>query len=127
MQRRLDFARALAVATLSPLLTRLRPALLARILEPKRVPTATHPTALADAERALAVTGRLLRHTCYTRGVTRFYLLRRSGFDAALVFGLDPTSPRHDGHCWIVLGGEPYREPAGEIDRFVPTWSIGAL
>jgi hypothetical protein len=124
--RRLELARALGVAALSPALTRLSPERLARVLEPRALPAVERPDALAAVERALALTGRVLRHTCYTRGITRYYVLRRSGFDVSLVFGVEPGPEARDGHCWIVLDGSVYREAVDPSTRFVAVWTVGA-
>ena len=78
-------------------------------------------------ERALDITSRGIRHTCYTRGITRYFLLRRSGFAVALVFGIDVAAETPDGHCWIVLDGSLYEESPLLIERFTPVWTIGAV
>jgi len=116
---------ALAVATLSPLVARLSPERLARVLEPSSAPSEERASAPPAVERALGVTGRFIRHTCYTRGITRYYVLRRAGYAVSLVFGLDPHSAARDGHCWIVLDGSIYLEPTDPTVRFVPVWSVG--
>ena len=124
MRSRLELVRALAIAMASPLIARLPPRRLARLLEPSgggtRTPGPFPP--LREVERALALSGRLLRHSCYTRGITRYFVLRRSALDVDLVFGLDSASG--DGHCWLLLNGEPYREPSPPEERFVPVWRI---
>lgn len=115
--------RPLAVAALSPLVGRLSPDRMARLLEsvPRGGPDGRAP---ADAERALALSGRLMRHTCYTRGITRFVTLRRAGFDVALVFGVDTRPDGLGGHCWIELESAVYREVEDPLERFAPVWRI---
>ena len=70
-------------------------------------------------EQALGVTRRFIRHTCYTRGITRYYVLRRAGFDLSLVFGIERNTASRYGHCWIVLDGNVYLEPNDPTERFV--------
>jgi hypothetical protein len=41
--------------------------------------------------------------SCLTRSVIRAVLLRRSGVDARVAFGLNKSGERLDGHCWVVL------------------------
>lgn len=68
-------------------------------------------------ERVLWWTRRPLRHTCLTRGLTRYYFLRRAGADVRLVFGVSPADGT--GHCWIVRDGQIYREPTDPDLQFV--------
>ena len=124
MRERLLLARSVAVALASPGLARLPPRRLARVLHTGSEGEAGDASAPAAAERALALTARLIRHTCYTRGITRYLLLRRGRSDIALVFGVDAASPAHDAHCWIVLDGSPYLEPEDPAHRFVPVWRV---
>src|SRR4051794_33698398 len=72
-------------------------------------------------ERGLGISGRAMRHTCFTRGLTRFYFLRRAGADVELVFGMRSNG---EGHCWIRLDGALYREPSASEELFTPTYSI---
>jgi transglutaminase superfamily protein len=122
---RLEALRSLAVAVSSPTLARLSPERLARVLEPRTTPTDRRPSALSAVEQALGVTSRFIRHTCYTRGITRYYVLRRAGFDVSLVFGIERETASPGAHCWIVLDGEVYRESVDPTERFVRAWAIG--
>jgi Transglutaminase-like superfamily len=126
VRKGLLLARSVAVALASPGLARLPPRRLAGVLQMRSGGEARDASAPAAAERALAITARLIRHTCYTRGITRYLLLRRGRSDVALVFGIDASSPVHDGHCWIVLDGGPYLEPEDPAHRFVPVWRVGS-
>ena len=123
MRKALELVESLFVAAGSPLLARLPPERLARTLEPRRATAAISPSAPAAVERALGITGRMIRHTCYTRGITRYFLLRRSGYPVSLRFGIDPAHKR-DGHCWIVLNGSPYLETDDPAERFAAVWTI---
>lgn len=122
--RLLLHTRALAVALASPLIARLPPHRLERVLQMADGGEAPDPAAPAAAERALAVTGRLIRHTCYTRGITRYLLLRRGQPGLSLVFGVEAAS--REGHCWLLLEGRPYLEDEDLDPRFVAVWHVGA-
>lgn len=89
------------------------------------MPAHERPSAFHAVEQALGATSQFIRHTCYTRGITRYYVLRRAGFDVSLVFGIDRNTASPDGHCWIVLDGNVYLEPNDPTERFVRTWAIG--
>ena len=117
-------AQAVAVALASPLIARLPPRRLERVLRIADGGGAPDTAAPAAAERALALTGRVIRHTCYTRGITRYLLLRHGRSGLSLVFGLDALS--REGHCWLLLDGRPYLEGDGPHPRFVPVWHVGA-
>jgi transglutaminase superfamily protein len=116
-----------AVALAAPLLARLDLPRLYRCLEPSpRSPRLAPP----DPGRVIAVFGRrmdrvirwgkpLVRAGCLTRGITGYYILRRSGLDVALCFGVDPKhGPGVLGHCWLVFGGEPVLEAANPLAAY---------
>ena len=127
MRRVLGLGFAVAVAVASPAAARLTPRRLARLLGRGATTASPREHARDEAELALRMTSRLLTHTCYTRGITRFAVLRRAGFDVRLVFGVDVSSDVPDGHCWIVLDGRPYQEPGDPAVRFTPVWSVGGV
>lgn len=54
---------------------------------------------------------RVVPDTCLYRALTRYAILRRSGYAAKFVMGMDPK-PRADlvAHAWVELGGVPYQE-----------------
>ena len=93
---------------------------LERLLEPRK----TYPSAesadvapvFAYVDAAVLVGRPVIRSGCLTKGVTRYYVLRRAGIDVALCFGLgqlgalaDPNGSVH-GHCWLVKEGMPFLE-----------------
>ena len=103
---------ALVLAT--PLLARLSPLRLRRVLSyaiaapwPRR---ASPEEARAQVERAIGIAARLRTQTCLTRGISRYVVLRRAGLAVELVFGLGAPSGRFEGHCWLELEGRPYLE-----------------
>ena len=111
---------ALVLAT--PLLTRLRPRRLCRVLSlvASRDRTARRDAVAATArvDRALAIAERVQRQTCFTRGISRFLVLRRAGLPVELVFGLGPRDGDFAGHCWLELDGEPHLEPEDPRELF---------
>jgi len=46
-----------------------------------------------------------LLNTCLTRSVIRCRLMRETGIDARVVFGLDRRGEALAGHCWVVWEG----------------------
>jgi Transglutaminase-like superfamily len=108
-------AQVLGIAALIPVLMRFPLKRVQDLLEPSgALPEpdgARERHALALASLAVDFGRPVLRRTCLTRGITRYYALRRAGVDLALVFGLgQATSAKVDGHCWLVKGGEPFLE-----------------
>jgi Transglutaminase-like superfamily len=75
-------------------------------------------------ERVLARLRPVTRHTCYARGVTRYYFLRRAGADVRLVFGLGTVQGAYEGHCWVEQSGEPYREPRDPRPIFTSVYAV---
>ena len=99
----------------SPLLARLRPRRLSRVLSlvaarAGRLPRRDTRVAVARVDRALAIAARVRPQTCLTRGISRFVVLRRAGLPVELVFGLGPQDGDYAGHCWLELDGAPYLE-----------------
>src|SRR5205809_46056 len=52
----------------------------------------------------------LVRPGCLTRGITRYWLLRRAGVDVSLCFGARLVEGRFEAHCWIDRDGRPILE-----------------
>src|SRR5687767_10141187 len=108
LHRLLRAARVVAFAALVPLITRLPLERQAALLEPRRPPA-------PDTERAawleanldhLLATGRpLVRPGCLTRGLTRYFFLRRAGIEVRLAYGIGEVDGRTEGHCWLVRDG----------------------
>jgi hypothetical protein len=127
MLRRLAIrARVLAFLAVAPLLARLRPPALERVLEPRRPRSADarDPAVAAHVEAVLARAGRLAGASCLTRGVTRYYFLRRAGLPVTLCFGLGWLDGEMAGHCWLMQDGEPFLEPRDPRDVFTETYRI---
>jgi hypothetical protein len=66
----------------------------------------------------------LVRRGCLPRGITRFRFLRRAGIPVSLRFGIGEIAGRLEGHCWLVLGGEPFAEPRDPRLIYTETWRI---
>jgi hypothetical protein len=76
---------------------------------------------------ALRVGRPLVRRGCLTRGITLYYFLRRAGADVRLCFGLGAVDggDGFDGHCWLVLAGEPYLEPRDPRPLYTEMYRFG--
>lgn len=110
------FARVFLFAASVPILMRLKLATVASVLEPNRGPNAVDPNLvtriLAYVETVIRRGNPLVRPGCLTRGLTRYYFLRRAGLDVSLHFGIGRNGKQGEfvGHCWLVREGEPYFE-----------------
>jgi hypothetical protein len=124
--------RAMSVASIYTGATLLAQALELRIRLARRVPNVPLPQILteltpanlppvsrspSDVWRVLRLVEALCRRmrvvpdSCLYRALTRYALLRRSGYAAKFVMGMDPR-PREDltAHAWVELDGSPYQE-----------------
>jgi hypothetical protein len=118
----------LAFLAAAPLLVRLRPATLEWVLEPRR-PRAgglREREVAAHVEAVLALTGRLAPANCLTRGLTRYYFLRRAGVPLTLCFGVAWLDGEFAGHCWLLRGGEPFLESRDPRRVFAEAYRIPA-
>jgi hypothetical protein len=103
------------VAAVVPLLMRLPLDWLHRLLEPRRPGApASHfrQVEVLEVVNKVLERGRpVLRTSCLTRGITRYYFLRRTGLNVALAFGVGaPTRTDTTGHCWLVKDDAPFLE-----------------
>ena len=127
------FARSFGFALVLPLLLRLSLPRLKALLEPGAAPGVVEPDAreriVASVQAMLRAGAPLIRPGCLTRGVTLYYFLRRAGVDVALCFGMGrghDTADGFDGHCWLVLAGEPYLEPRDPRPLYTEMYSFSA-
>jgi transglutaminase superfamily protein len=108
------FLRIFAVAAAVPYLMRLKLPKVGGVLEPGRDPVAVPEDRVRKitgfVERAIRHGKPLVRQGCLTRGLTRYYFLRRAGMDVALCFGMGRLDKGFMGHCWLVKDGEPFLE-----------------
>ncbi len=61
---------------------------------------------------------------CLVRGMTLYYFLRRMSYDVTLQFGVGEVSGRIQGHCWLLLDGEPFLEKCDPRDLFGEIYHI---
>jgi hypothetical protein len=100
-------------------------ALLTRVPARSQPPPATVERLAALVALAPRVGRPLVRSGCLTRGVTLFWFLRRAGLDVELCFGLDAARrDRPDGHCWLLLDGEPFLEASDPRPRFAELYRL---
>jgi hypothetical protein len=68
--------------------------------------------------------GPFVRPGCLTRGVTRYYFLRRDGIDVSLCFGMGRVNGDFVGHCWLVRDGLPFMETHDPRPRYAEMYRI---
>jgi hypothetical protein len=104
----------IAFASLVPMLTRLKPAHLQRILvhRPTAVPASpeTEVRIVEHFHLARRIGRPLVGTGCLTRGLTLCYFLRRAGVDVSLCFGMGKIDGEFLGHCWLTRMGIPFLE-----------------
>ena len=101
--------------TFLPFLLRLPLARQAALLEPRRVPPPPSPARIeriTDLVTAVVQLQRLIPANCLPHGLARYYFLRRAGAPVELCYGAGREEHgEFIAHCWLLLEGEPYREP----------------
>jgi hypothetical protein len=122
------FLRVFAFAAAVPYLLRLKLPRVARALESHR-----NPSVLSEGSAGKIVSfveiairhGRpFVRSGCLTRGLTRYYFLRRAGMDVALCFGMGRLDNDFMGHCWLVSDGKPFLEIEDPRPRYIEMYRI---
>jgi hypothetical protein len=115
-------------ASIVPLLMRLRPQSLNRILYRRPGSSEVSSTAIAEIVRhyqlARAVAAPIVRNNCLTRGMTLCYFLRRAGLDVSLTFGMGRMGDRFAGHCWLTESGAPFLEQPDPRPLYAEFFSI---
>ena len=106
------FVRVFLFAASVPLLLRLKLAALETLVEPRHTPPAPSKGELDKivicVDHALMVGRPLIRPGCLTRGVTRYYFLKRAGAEVSLCFRMAKVGDEFVGHCWLTNRGEPF-------------------
>ena len=122
------FLRIFAFAAAVPYLLKLKLSRVGGVLEPGRNAVAvqedTARRITAYIEIAIRRGQPLVRRGCLTRGLTRYYFLRRAGVDVALCFGMGRRDEEFMGHCWLVKDGEPFLEVEDPRTRYVEMYRI---
>lgn len=106
LELRIRLSRRVPKVPLPQLLEELTPA-----LPPTPLVTLSELGRALRVVEALCRRSHLIPDTCLYRALTRYTLLRRSGYAAQFIMGMDPR-PREDltAHAWVELDGAPYRE-----------------
>ena len=127
------FARVFLFAAALPLLFRLKLPLVTRLLDAR---TGGGDATAAPQEQDFIIrciewamlAGRpLIRPNCLTRGVTRYFFLRRAGVNVSLCFGAAWRQGEFiaaPGHCWLVKEDKPYLEMRDPLLCFVPIYTL---
>lgn len=125
-------ARVLLFGLAVPLLLRLKLERLAAWIEPSS--SSSPSPRRGDRAAAEALTRRIdfwlragrpfVRSGCLPRGLTQYRFLRRAGFPVSLRFGIGELKDKLDGHCWLVLDGEPLAERRDPRPLYTETWRI---
>jgi hypothetical protein len=107
------FLQILFFAAVVPILLRLKLWRVEALLEPRiqAMEVRDRVEQIAAYVEIAIREGRPLIHAgCLTRGVTRYYFLRRDGMDVSLCFGVGRLQEEFVGHCWLVKDGLPFLE-----------------
>jgi len=122
------FLRVFTFAAIVPYLLRLKISSVARVLEPDTEPSAVPEDRVrrivSYIETAIGHGRPFVRPGCLTRGLTRYYFLRRAGMDVALCFGMGRHDTEVIGHCWLVKNGEPFLEVEDPRPLYVEMYRI---
>jgi hypothetical protein len=65
-----------------------------------------------------------LRRTCLRRCLLLSHLLRRSGLEVFVAFGVDPLEAGWEGHSWLTLQGRPFLEGEEERRTYAPIFTL---
>ena len=126
------FLRIFAFATAVPYLLRLKLSRVAGLLELGGNSFTTHvhednvKKVAACVELVIARGRPIVRPGCLTRGLTRYYFLRRAGMNVTLCFGMGRVDSKFIGHCWLTRGGEPFLELEDPRPRYVEVYRISS-
>jgi hypothetical protein len=122
------FLRVLVFAAFVPHLMRLKLAIVARAVEPNTDPSSVDDDTVrriaSYVELAIRYGKPFVRPGCLTRGLTRYYFLRRAGMDLALCFGVGRHEQGFIGHCWLTSDGVPFLEGEDPQNRYVVMYRI---
>jgi hypothetical protein len=124
--------QVIAFASSVPLLMRLSPRTLERLLGHRRRPVAKqadHEVAriVRHLRMASRVASPLVRSGCLTRGLTLYYFLTRAGVEVSLCFGMGRVDGQFRGHCWLTRGGAPFLERQDPRPLYAHVFSIPSV
>jgi len=108
--------------------------LLFRRVETLYPPPPPGPPPRFDPEKAaiaVALTEKLLRarwfpvrRTCLRRALILANLLRRSGVETEIGFGVGPESDDLKGHAWLVRDGDPFLESGEDLAEYACVFTL---
>jgi len=121
------FLRVLLFAAVVPYVLRLKISRVAGVLEPGSDPSEVSDRRVKKisdfVERAILDGKPFVRSGCLTRGLTRYYFLRRAGLDVTLCFGMGGSERDFMGHCWLEKDGRPFLE-GEDTQRYVEMYRV---
>ncbi len=124
------FLRIFTFAAAVPYLLRLKLSRVAGLLELGADSFVTHEEHVkkiaAYVELAIGRGRPIVRPGCLTRGLTRYYFLRRAGMNVTLCFGMGRIGGKFIGHCWLMRDGEPFLEVEDPRLRYVEVYRISS-
>lgn len=119
---------AALMALIAPLVARLRPETMHRVLETRlrapRPSTCSDEAVVLTVDRVLSRSPRRSRNRCLVRGITAYRLLRSSGGEPHLVFGARLVDSRLEAHCWLSDGVAPIFEATDALGPFEEMFRI---
>lgn len=122
------FGKILLFAMVVPWLMRFPLPNVKRLFERGRVPAQPDEQQvkqILDCTTAVLALGRpLVQPRCLTRGVTLYYFLRRAGLPVELQFGVQHTPSAFHAHCWLMVDGQPFAEPAATVQTFTVVYRL---
>jgi len=122
------FLRVFAFAAVVPYLLRLKISSVAHALEPDTDPSGVPEDKVCRivsyVEMAIRRGRPFVRPGCLTRGLTRYYFLRRAGLDVTLCFGMGRHDAEALAHCWLMKNGEPFLEVEDPRPLYVEMYRI---
>lgn len=134
LERPRNYGLLLAIfglALITPWVMRLQLSWVAKRLTPSIRPSSPDQQqieqVLAYTDAVIRTFRPLIQDRCLTRGLTRYYFLRRIGLPVELHFGAGYVDNAFEGHCWLVKDGQAFAETDDLYQLFTPTYQFPGL